>query len=393
MATEYTLSAYDGAAADDAALGDDGTVSGGLANYLRTMAEPNRFLNYEMVPLATQAVVPMGQGVYMNIPNYTNDSTYGVKTLSAVTQDLEALPLSTDGEAPTLANLRQTQVQSLSRKMTYFADGFAVSKVNKNTQTVRDQFERIAQFVMKTASQTQEKLLQNNILYETGAALTNPNGAGTIWNGVIGQTSGPVSGEFIYVAPNPDDTAWGALTATDVVVANQFALARKYLKSYGTPGFQRLGGRLAAIIGPDTVYRLHTQVIGGPASGAVGDASLTFEQESMNKVRTFTDAVIGDLFGFRLIESNFPISPGVGTGAPGDTNNVETELNVLFGPDAFYVTPHANLNPQLYVSGFDEGGPFNPTKSVASVATDFMFGAVRGPEFATKVVLMPCATV
>lgn len=400
MTTEFTLSAF--SATDDAALGDDGTISGGLANYLRRMAEPNRFLSYEMVPLATQAVIPMGQGIFMNIPSFTNDSTFGVKTLTAVAQALESLPLSASGTDATIANLRQTKITSLQRKMTYFADGFAVSKVNKNTATVQGEFERIAQFIMKTAAQTQEKMLQNNIIFETGTALTDPGGgSGVIWNGAIGGAvkSGLVAGEFIYVAPNPVDTAWGLIEAgQDDVVANNFALARKFLKALGTPGFQSLGGRMAAIIGPDTVYRLHTSVIGGPGAGAVGDASLTFEQESMNRVRTFTDAVIGDMFGFRLIETNFPITVAAGaTNGPSDngTNGaagiteVDCEINVLFGPDAFYVTPHANLSPQLYVSGFNEGGPFNPTKSVSSLATDFMFGAVRGPEFATKTVLMP----
>ena len=68
---------------------------------------------------------------------------------------------------------------------------------------------------------------------------------------------------------------------------------------------------------------------------------------------------------------------------------VDCEINLLFGPDALYVTPHALLSPQIYVSGFNEGGAFNPTKSVASVATDFMFGSLRGEEFATKMCVLP----
>jgi hypothetical protein len=361
------------------ALGDTGAVDGALANYLRRRAEPNLFLNYELVPIASEAEVPTNEGVHMNIPTFVNDSTHGVKTLDAATD--EAFPLGTDSGA---GSLRTSEVDtSTERKMSLFADGFKVSKAYKSTASVQGEFERIAQFIMKTAAQTQEKLVQNNIIYESGAALTAPNGAGTIWNGLSAQ--GYTTGEPIYVAPDATGTAWGSLTSSDVAVANQFALARKYLKARGNPGFSMLGGKLAAIVGPDTIYRLTTQV-----TTTTGQAALTFENESMNRVRTFNEAVAGDLLGFRLIETNFPITVAGGV-TNGPSASVDCEINVLCAPDAFYITPHQRLTPQLYVTPFDAGGWTNPTRSISVLATDFMFGAIRGPEFENKLALMPCA--
>ena len=198
MATSFSLSAYDtaGAPYENAALGDDGLIAGALAHYLRSVAEPNCFLNYEMVPLASQAVVPAGQGKYMTIPNFVNDSTYGVANATVVTN--EALPFNASGTATaSIAGLRETRVENIDREQTYFRDGYIVSKLYKNTATVQGEYERIAQFIMKGSAQTQEKLLQNNMIYQAGAAaLTDPAGGGAIWVGAVGGavTSGKVAG-------------------------------------------------------------------------------------------------------------------------------------------------------------------------------------------------------
>lgn len=379
-----------------AASSDAGNVDGALAHYLRSTAEPNLFYSYEFIPLASEAVVPAGQGIYMTIPAFANGVSGATfldraNALAPVAAAAETAPLlTTDGTTPDLTNFRTTSVTSTSRQQKYFTDGFAVSKLYKDTATVQGEFERIAQFIMKTAAATQEILLQNQIIYESGAALTDPTGAGTIW-GTFGATEGYNSGDPIYVSPDEAGTAWGSIVAGDYALANKFARARKELKQRGNPGFAQLNGRLAALIGPDTLYRLTTSV-----ATVTGNAALTFEQESMNMTDVFKSAVVGDLFGFRLIESNNPITiiaevangPSTTAGA-GAGNEVDCEINVLFAPDAFYVTPHARLTPQLYVSGFNEGGPLNPTKSVASLATDFLFGAIIGPEFDQKCVLMP----
>lgn len=387
------------------AISDDGNLTGALGNYLRTFAEPNLFLNYEMVPLATEAEVPGNQGRWMQIPYFTNDTDHGVKTMDAIAAAKEALPLATTTNVGDVGSLRDTEVLNTDRAMSYFADGFKVSKAYKSLANVRGEMERMAQFIMKTTAQTQEKLLQNQILY--GGATATPDGATTdpgatpspvLPTAFSNNTSGQISGECYYVAPGADNTPWGSIDASDPVIANNFALARKFLKQGGNPGFTKLGGKLAAVVGPDTVYRLHTQVVAAPSSG-VGDAPLTWEAESMGETRIYKDAVIGDLFGFRLMECNFPITIAAGaTNGPSDNGTatvnpaaeIDCELNILFAPDALYVTPHALLTPQIYVSGFNEGGAFNPTKSVASVATDFMFGALRGPDYLNKCVLMPC---
>jgi hypothetical protein len=380
-----------------AAIGDDGTITGALAKYLRSVAEPNLFRSYEFMPLATEAVVPAGQGLYMQIPSFANNSTSGVagatfadraNSLSPITS-AEVNPLL--GTSVDLTNFRSTSVSNVDRKQSYFTDGFAVSKLYKDTATVQGEFERIAQFIMKTAAATQEILVQNNIIFESGAAVENtaggygdPTGAGVVWNGLSAE--GATASEPLYVSPDVAATAWGSIAAGDFVVANKFAMARKLLKERGNPGFTKLGGRLAALIGPDTLYRLTTSV-----AATSGIAALTFEQESMNYTDTYRSAnIAGDLFGFRLIETNNPITIASGT-TNGPSGTVDCEINVLFAPDAFYVTPHARLTPQLYVSGFGEGGPLNPTKTIASLATDFLFGARRGPDFENKMVLMPCS--
>ena len=388
------------------AISDVGDVTGALASYLRSGAEPNLYRNYEFLALATEAEIPAGQGIHMNIPAYTNGvsgATWSDKAnaLSPVVAANEINPLL-GGTTADQSLFRTTTVTSVDRKQTYFADGFAVSKLYKNTATVQGEFERIAQFIMKTAAATQEILLQSNIIYEfnSGGAstdITDPTNTGVIWN-TIGAAEGATAGEPLYVSPTPAGTAWGSVGAGELVVANKFALARKYLKQRGNPGFQNLGGRLAALVGPDTIYALSTQVTAVPAAGATGHAALTFENDSMDAAGVFTDGrVAGDLFGFRLIETNNPIViPGAETNGPSKDlagAAVECEVNVLFAPDAFYITPHANLTPQLYMSGFNEGGPLNPTKSLSSLATDFTFGALRGPDFENKLLLLPTTTV
>lgn len=365
------------------AIGDTGAVDGALANYLRSVAEPNLFRSYEFVPFATEAVVPHGQGVHMNIPAFTNGvagATFGdrANSLAPVTSN-EHVPLL--GTSLDLSQFRTTSVASTERKQSYFSDGFVVSKLYKDTATVQGEFERIAQFIMKTAGAAQEILLQNNLIYESGAALTDPTGAGVIWTMPAGE--GYNADHPIYVSPDTDGTNWGSIAAGDFLVPNKLALARKFLKERGNPGFSMLNGRLGALIGPDSVYRLTTSV-----ATTSGQAALTFEVESMGMNEVFKSAVVGDLFGFRLVESNNPITIASGT-TNGPSGTVDCEVNVLFAPDAFYVTPHARLTPQLYVSGFGEGGALNPTKSMSSVATDFLFGALRGPEFDQKMCLMP----
>lgn len=380
------------------AIGDTGSVDGALAKYLRTFAEPTLYRDYEFVPMASEAQVPAGQGIYMTIPYFqqtgSGASSTGVRGATFGDRS-NALSPVTSGEinpllgatTPDQSNFRSSSIDTVDRKQAYFTDGFAVSKLYKDTATVQGEFERIAQFIMKTAAATMEILVQNQLIYESGNALTDPTGTGTIWNGLGAE--GATANEPLYVSPDVAGTNWGVIKSGDFVVANKFALARKLLKERGNPGFSKLGNRLAAMIGPDTLYRLTTSV-----ANTAGIAALTFEQESMNMTRVFSDAVVGDLFGFRLIETNNPIVISAGTtNGPSDdaSGNVDCEINILFAPDAFYATPHAKLTPQLYVSGFGEGGALNPTKSIAALATDFLFGALRGPEFSDKLVLMPCA--
>jgi hypothetical protein len=384
------------------ALADDGTVTGALAHYLRTTAEPNLFNGYEFVALATEAEVPNGAGVWMSIPHYANSGTNGALGQTWADKANGLSPVGITGEElnplvglqPDLAVLRQSRTDTIDRKMSYFTDGFGISKVNKTTRAVQGEFERISQFIMKTAAATQETLLQANIIYEFNSggasnAITDPTNTGVIWAS-FGATEGYNAGDPMYVSPDVEGSAWGSIVAGDYPVANKFAYARKLLKQYGNPGFSQLGNKLCALIGPDTNYRLSTSV-----TSASNAAALTFEQESMGMSQVFKDAVVGDLFGFRLIETNNPIViPGDTTNGPstdgGGSTDVDCEINVLFAPDAFYVTPHEGLTPQLYVSGFNEGGAFNPTKTVSSLATDFMFGALRGPAFDKKMILMPC---
>src|SRR6056297_317404 len=189
------------------AIGDTGGVDGALAKYLRTFAEPSLYRDYEFVPMASEAQVPAGQGIYMTIPYFqqTGSGTSSTGVRGATFGDrANALSPVTSGEinpllgatTPDQSNFRTTSIDTTDRKQAYFTDGFAVSKLYKDTATVQGEFERIAQFIMKTAAATQEILIQNQLIYESGAALTDPTGAGTIWADMAAE--GETAGEPLY---------------------------------------------------------------------------------------------------------------------------------------------------------------------------------------------------
>ena len=379
MAIDATGAAYLGTSTDDA-----------LQQHLRRLAIPDLFANYELIHLATEAEVPANQGLVMIIPEYTNDTDHGVLTTPRVADANAAYPMGSS-IASTANLLRDLNQATSTVALKYYADGFKFDKIYARSVAIDGSMERAAKYLMVGSAQSMERLVQNRLLYETDSDSPNPDTAGgVIWNGLT--APGYTANEPIYANPEGGTTTWAGLVAGDFVTANGFAQARKYLRKRGNPGFSQLGGRFAAVVGPETVHRLTTSVT--PVSG---QAALTFENESMNQTAVFADSAVGDLFGFRLFESNYAreIADSVANAA-GATAAAGTayEYNFLFAPDAFFVCPHAAVNPGVIVKGFNEGGALNPTNSLASISVDYLFGAARASNnfIGSKLVLMPCPT-
>src|SRR6056297_3086001 len=112
-------------------IGDNGGDDGALAKYMRTFKEQSLYRDYEFVPMASEAQVPAGQGIYMTIPYFqqTGSGTRSTGVRGATFGDrANALSPVTSGEinpllgatTPDQSNFRSSSVDAVDRKQAYF---------------------------------------------------------------------------------------------------------------------------------------------------------------------------------------------------------------------------------------------------------------------------------
>src|SRR6056297_119460 len=377
----------------------DSASNAEVEQHLRRVALPDLFDNQELVKLASEAEVPANQGLLMIIPSFTNENEitspaqakHGAQ--STPIRGDEFLPIS-GGTTATVANLRDVEHSSVTATLKYYAEGYRFSKVFARSVSIEGNMERASKYLMQGVALNQERLLQNQILYGApGTEATDVSATDGVLHTKNNTAPGYVSAtEPMYASPTGANTAWDDLTSTDSAVAEGFAQARRLLRKRRAPGFSQLGGTHAAYVGPATCQSLLTQTNSS-------EASLTFEQESMNMTSSFRNNVIGRLFGFTVFESTLvreidDDDATYGTNAAGSTTAAGStfEYNILFGPDAFFVCPHEAVNPGVIVKGFNEGGAFNPTNSVMSVSVDYLFAAKASGQIGERCVIMPSST-
>lgn len=339
--------------------------------HLRSTAEKSRFRNYEFRQFGTHTIQPAYSGRTVYIPVFEStdgaEATAGAYGNKSAESERGQGTIANTAEGATFSP-RAFAFQSRQGTIDRYEDGFGISKEFAATATLRRYLERGAQFLNVGLAQTEEDLIQEALFWKSGQY------------GVELKDGTTAGEEFILVEFDGDtDGTWGLLAASEAIVPEALAVARKELRVRNNPGFEQLDGKYAAILSPRQVYNLITNV---------STNQLRFEQDSMNMTGNFRNNVIGDLFGIRVFESsNVPSGAGTVTDDP-ITGEVAWELGCVLAPDAFYVVEHETLNPQLYYEGFDTGGVANPTHNRATLAMDYMTGAFAG-DCANKLVVIP----
>jgi hypothetical protein len=383
-----------------------------LERQIHADIEADRHASYELMPLATEGMVQGKNGLQLFIPYFDEsageNSGGSVEDVAAITvagvqadgstglsgaNDQPGLPLGSDNVTFSLTNFRTLGLSDLHAPITYYADGFRMTKpilraTGSGEEMYRRGIERLARYISKT----HEESLQRQFYVEGGTtkeALLDVNIAPTNLT-IIDNAEWNTAGFPMLVMPRDAGggaLAAGNLTVADVPTANQIALVRNRLKRNNNPTFKQLAGNYAGIIGPDTEYYLLNHV-----TGETGWAALTFEQESMSQAEVYKNGKVPTLFKVAMICSNaIPIGDGTFTnGLSGGTtgDDVDYEINMFFAPDAIYKIPSAALPPDIHVVA-PTASVADPTASNALVATDFGFQSLRGPHFEEKAVVMP----
>ena len=373
--------------------------------------EEDRHANYELMPLATEGIVQGRNGLQLFLPYMDKSTTHGEGNAWEDTANITVagefgagptqfgtgqtgLPLGATDDTFTLANLRQVTMSDQSVALTYYADGFRITKtVLRATSNGERMYQRGLQRLSRYIAKTHEEHLQrlfyiqsgNQALYDVNHAIVNGD-AFTVTAGAFDQADAPMLINPISVNDTPP--AWGAYDATSVPVANRIAFVRNRLQRppNNNPQFDELGGNYAGMIGPDTSYYLLNYV-----SQAAGEATITFEQESMNMAQVYRGGKLPVLFDVALITSNdIPVWDGSFADAPGyngGVGSIDCELNLFFAPEAIYKVPSEALPPEIHVIA-PQANAADLTASNAIITTDFGFAAMRSPYFNEKAAVM-----
>lgn len=338
-----------------------------LHTYMRSIAEPTLYANFEYWNWGTKAIQP----------GYTGRTLYAPTITKAVTSQVGAeLTKTTDlNEATGRPDYRKLAFSSYTGTLNYYMDSFAITKVFAATATLRRYMERAAQFLMQSCALTQEELIHCELFWANEADFLSPAGDGADLK--AGGT------DFMDVVADGGSEAWGdhptaAMIAGVLPLA--LAQARRKLRLQNNPGFPELGGTYAGLFSPNAVYSLLTNTTGP-----------SFEADSMNITASYKNNIIGRLFGITVIEtSNAPqfLSADIGTDSPDASNGLlDFEYHTVFAPDAFYVSEIETLQPKMYWSGF-QVNTTTPAGEFGTLALDYSADAFSG-DTANKMVVIP----
>lgn len=341
-----------------------------LTDYLREEAEPARYKNYVLRQFCSEAIQPGYMGNTIYAPTITN------AVQNATRKDIGGAVSTYSGAQGERSSpsARALSFSKASGELNYYMDVIGVSKVFAATATLRKYLARAAEYLMVGCAQTEEELeIWNAMFY----------GAHNAGTGVPNAFPNVVGGEALYVDPANDGSAWGTIVSTDYLVPTTLAqIRRKHVKNKNRT-FDFMDGKYPFICGPDAVYMLATNV-------NEAGTQLSFERNSMNKTDVYNNQVVGDVLGVRVIEAlslpEYDGAIGALTNEPSTTATVTMCCSPT--PDAVYCHEHQTLNPQLYWSGF-QVNTFTPAAEEATLAMDFMAGAFKGVDYATKMLLVP----
>lgn len=381
-----------------------------LERQIFDQVEQDRHANYELMPLATEGLVQGRNGLQLFLPYMERSTTpgegnmwedvasttvagqYGA-TPTTFGNDQTGLPLGATNDTFTLANLRQVTMSDQSVALTYYADGFRITKTvlratGNGEKMYQRGLQRLSRYIAKTHEEHLKRLFTVQIdkqpLYDASDAIANADQF-TVSGGAFVQADAPML--INPISANDTPPAWGAYVGTTVPVANRIAFVRNRLQRppNNNPMFDELGGNYAGIIGPDTFYYLLNYV-----TQADGEATITFEQESMNQAQVYRGGKLPVLFDVAMINSNdIPIWPGTFLDSPGyDAGSpVDCEINMFFAPEAIYKVPSEALPPEIHVIA-PQANAADLTGSNAIITTDFAFAAMRSPYFSEKAAIM-----
>lgn len=365
--------------------------------------EQDRHSNYVLMPLATEGEV--NSGFQLFVPYFEKDNSHGAGnawedtakiTVAGVDgggtkfgTDQTGLPFGSDNDTPSLANFREISMSDESVTVSYYVDGFRITKpVLRAAAMGKRMYQKGLERIVRYVSKTHEVHLQRLFFLDESEALYNVNAtpaSGDYFTNATA-TSFSEADAPMLVEPVSGGSAWGSYTnASDIPVANRLAYIRNRLERAPNycPKFSELGNNYAAVIGADTEYYLLNFV-----SQVTGEATISFENESMNMAQVYKGGKLPVLFDFAMIKSHsIPIWDESLASSPGVTSNENCEINMFFGPEAIYKVPHASLMPEVHVIP-PVPSVADPTGNNALVTVDFAFQAMRSPYFQEKAAIM-----
>jgi len=367
--------------------------------------EQDRHSNYVLSPLATEGEV--NSGFQLFVPYFEKDNTHGAGdawedtakisvagvdgTGTKFGTDQTGLPFGSDNDTPSLANFREIKMSDQSVTVAYYVDGFRITKpVLRAAAMGKRMYNKGLERIVRYVSKTHEVHLQRLFMLDESQALYDVND--TPANGdYFTHSGGQFSEAYAPMLVQPlAASSWGTYdAAADIPVANRLAFIRNRLERAPNycPKFEELGNNYAGVIGADTEYYLLNFV-----SQVTGEATITFENESMNMAKVYKGGKLPVLFDFAMIKSHaIPIWAGSLAGSPGyngGSGSIDCELNMFFGPEAIYKVPHASLMPEVHVIP-PTPSVADPTGNNALVTVDFAFQAMRSPYFQEKAAVMP----
>lgn len=325
-----------------------------VGQLLLDRALPDLIKNYELIRWGVDAVQPAGTGLKIYAPTFDNIAKIHTAKIAA-------------GNEAVVSTADALTFGHFSGDLEYYQQPIDISKVFGATATLKEYAQRAANYLMLGCAMTQEDLAEKVCAFSTGVTYhdgTDPTKVG-------------------WVAPD-GATAHGAVDVTKIPSIKGMSKARKLLKKASNPGFSEASGKYVAMVGPEWVDQMITNVTSIP----------TFEESSMGMHSAFIDNKIGTLSGFMIVETNniHDIIPNANNAlAAGLAATKNGELNLLFAPGAFYVSSHASLKPMINVVPFNTPSKSDPSGQKMVIAVDYMAGAFAGriPE---SMVHMPVGT-
>ena len=319
--------------------------------YMKTVAEGTLFSNFELIQHGSKAIKPSHTGDTIYIPYYGD-------------QPAAASEMTTLWTADTVTSLVPDK---RTGTMKQWGVAYGIMDKTARFSALWDYYEEnVKRAAFGVARAFEDEVHAQTILVGS----TETTYAATLWCSPDGVTD------------------WGAPTtvnADDRLETDAIAWCRRALRKNKVPGFAKFGRRLIWIASPDAIFQLQTNI---------QTTSPSFEESSMNMQSVFVDNVVGTLFGFVVIESDYSAYNFTATGATehGVTDTVEADVNLLFGAQAFYCSPLDEMNLEVIEHPFGSGGAALPLNQLATAGCAGYFGCIAG-DMTKRLVRLPVPVV